>query len=141
MTTKEKEILSKIQNYFIFLSERDRLVELLNENGSFEGSITAKFSLDGGSRSNTFTSKIESGIFRKTKLEERVKELTAYIDFVNDIHNRVSDQENEIIDYLIQGLKMLEIANKLSIKRKKVERIRNNALSKLTRFYNFNNTN
>lgn len=141
MTTKEKEILSKIQNYFITLSEKERLSNLLNEEGSFEGSVTASFSLDGGSRSNTFSSKPENGVMRKMNLERRIKELETDIEFINSIHKYINDQENEIIGYIIEGRNMSEIADKLNIKRKRVERIRNKALSKLTRFYNFNNTN
>ena len=70
---------TKLRDEYGFQSDLEKLAEgwmlschkdgeNLIENGDFEGSITSKITPDGGARTNTFSSKVESSAIKKADL-------------------------------------------------------------------------
>ena len=132
MNNKEKIVLQKIQDYFLTVAEIDRLYSLLLENGDFEGSITAKYSSTGGSRTNAFSSKVESGALRKLKIEERIKELSTEIHYIDEACKYINKDEKNVIDRIIEQKKLTDIAREFNCTRKRIEKLRNSAVTKIT---------
>lgn len=137
MNSKEKIVLQKVQDYFLTVQEIGRLYSTLLENGDFEGSITAKFTLDGGARTNTFSSKVESSVIKKTDLEYKINELSSELHIIDEATNYINKDEKEIIDFIIQGNKLSDIARKTKSHREKVKKLRNSAIKKMAQHINY----
>lgn len=138
MNSKEKIVLDKIKFYFLTVEEIGRLKLTLQNGGDFEGSITAKFSLDGGSRTNTFGSKVETNVVRKRYLEERINKLENELDQIDEAINYINEEEKEIIERTKKNMKLSDIARQLGYKkRKRAETVRNSAIKKIAKRVNF----
>lgn len=137
MNSKEKIVLDKIKDYFLTVEEIGRLKLTLQNGGDFEGSITAKFSLDGGSRTNTFNSKVETNVIRKADLEARINKLQDELDQIDEAINYINEEEKEIIERTKKNMKLSDIARELGYKRKRAETIRNSAIKKIAKRVNF----
>lgn len=137
MNSKEKIVLQKVKDYFLTVKEIGRLELTLQNGGDFEGSITAKFSLDGGSRTNTFNSKVETNVIRKRDLEERKDKLQNELDQIDEAIQYINEEEKDVIEYIKQGKKLSDIARQLGYKRKRAETIRDSAIRKIAKRVNF----
>jgi len=136
MNAKEKIVLQKVQDYFLTVQEIGRLYSTLLEYGEFEGSITSKITPDGGARTNTFSSKVESSAIKKTDLEYKINELSREIHIIDEAINYINEDEKQIIDFIIQGNKLSEIARKIKSHREKVKKLRNSAIKKMAQHIN-----
>lgn len=134
MNSKEKIVLQKVQDYFLTVKTIGELYSTILENGDFEGSLTTKYSLDGGSRSNVFRSKIEGNVIKKIDLETKINELSNEIYILKEACKCIGKDEKRVIDHIMQGEKLSAIARKFGYKRKKVETIRNAAIRKMTKY-------
>ena len=99
-------------------------------------SAPAKFTLDGGARTNTFSSKVESSVIKKADLEYKINELSSELHIIDEATNYINEDEKEIIDFIIQGNKLSDIARKTGSHREKVKKLRNSAIKKMAQHIN-----
>ena len=134
-TDEELEIKERIENYNIDeknLLELKEKLEYLKELDSGSISQYGKERVSGGVGGCIVSNIVE----RIISLEEKIKALEYKLSSLIQAKETLSDEKKEVIDSLIFGYKMSQIARNMGVTRKKVVVLRGKAIREMNIFLN-----
>ena len=123
---------SLIENYFLNIRERDRV--LMN----YADPTHAPKRIKKTCYSDFKTSKTEREAIRNIYRDKEVAYVTRKIELVDQNLYVLNEDEKKIINYIKYGDKISSISRTTGIERRKVTRIRDNAINKMVQTINKN---